>query len=207
MLRWSATPFILDVEITKAGNELTTTIYRKPTDKNNVILFESHHPAPLKLSLPVSQLYRLKRICNTEGDYHSQSETMLNRFREKGYPESCLHTAVETVNKVERKTLFSKRTKIDRPHSVNYVLTYNPLSSTIKDTVSKYWHILESDRALNDTFKHPPLFTFKRATSLRDRLVKADSHTNKKTPIILGNFPCRSCTIKYLSRCTLRQRV
>ena len=119
---------------------------------------------------------------------------MLNRFREKSYPESCLHTAVETTNRLERKDLFTKRTKSKKPFSVNYVLTFNAISSTIKDTVSKYWHILSSDKTLNNVFQHPPLFTFKRATSLRDRLVKADMHINKPKPIILGNFPCRSCT-------------
>ena len=45
----------LDVEIIKLKKKLKTTIYRKPTDKNDLLRFESHHPAPLKRK-PIVQI-------------------------------------------------------------------------------------------------------------------------------------------------------
>ena len=118
---------------------------------------------------------------------------MLSRFKEKGYPKDCLESAMATANQIDRKELFQKRERNKTPPSVNYVLTYDPFSAIIKSTVLKHWHILSSDKTLNDRFQLPPRFTHKRATSLRDRFVKADTYS-RPDPVITGNFPCRSCT-------------
>ena len=134
----------LDVKLFKENNTISTTIYRKPTDRNNLLKFTSHHPPPLKKSLPISQFYRLKRICSNTDDYESQSNTMLNRFREKGYPEDCLDRAKGKVNNIERKDSFIKKQRNRNPNTINYVLTFDPFSSVIKSTILKHWHILSS---------------------------------------------------------------
>lgn len=62
--------------------------------------------------------------------------------------------------------------------------------------VNKYWFILASDALLKDTFKHPPMFTYKRSQNLATMLVRSDviHDDKKKQKNIQGCFPCRNCT-------------
>ena len=62
-------PF-LDVRVQRDNNNLATSVYRKPTDRNNFLHFTSYHPAGLKTSLPFSQLLRTKRICSSESVFN-----------------------------------------------------------------------------------------------------------------------------------------
>lgn len=184
----------LDVEITKKENKLNTTVYRKPTDKNTILSADSHHPLPLKKSLPVSQLHRLRRICDSEDEFDKQADSLLQRFQTRGYPVNWLSEAYQKVKRLDRKQLFQKNTnKQKKPFSVNYVLTYNESSNVIKSIVKKHWHILSSDTTLNSAFQNPPLFTYKRGRNLSNMLVRSDVIREKTEAFIKGCFPCRNC--------------
>ncbi len=65
------------------------------------------------------------------------------------------------------------------------------------------WKYFESEIAyqrlwgkqqLNNSFKHPLLFIYKRSSGLRACVVKADSHARRPNSFIMGNFPGGSCT-------------
>ena len=72
------------------GQSLSTTVHRKPTDKNIILTADSYHPLPPKRGLPVSQSHRLSRICDTEEEYDRQSNSLLEYFRLRGYPDTWL---------------------------------------------------------------------------------------------------------------------
>ena len=57
------------MQVIKFDGSIVTTLYRKETDKNNILLAPSFHPTSLKKSLPISQFLRLRRICHTEDDF------------------------------------------------------------------------------------------------------------------------------------------
>ena len=50
----------LDMWIKLEDGRLTTTLYRKETDRNSFLLASSSHPSALNNGLPKSQFYRLK---------------------------------------------------------------------------------------------------------------------------------------------------
>lgn len=184
----------LDVLISKQNNEISTTVFRKSTDKNTLLSADSHHPVPLKRGLPLSQLYRIRRICDTDAEFENQSTALLNRFRARGYPDQWLSTAYEKVRCSERSELLMKSKKQSRPFSVNYALTYNGLSRQIKHIVDAHWHILATDPSLKNTFSTRPLFTYKRSNNLSNLLVRSDVvREDKRASFIKGCFPCRNC--------------
>lgn len=52
----------LDTTVYKKDNILYTDLFVKPTDRNNLLKYDSHHPHSTIKSLPYSQLLRVKRI-------------------------------------------------------------------------------------------------------------------------------------------------
>ena len=59
----------LDTTVTIRDKELTSSLYVKPTDRNNYLPFDSAHPYHCKMGLPYGQFLRIRRICSTESDF------------------------------------------------------------------------------------------------------------------------------------------
>ena len=53
----------LDATVYIKNKRLHTTIFTKPTDKQNYLHYKSEHPLPLKNNIPFGQILRIKRIC------------------------------------------------------------------------------------------------------------------------------------------------
>ena len=54
----------LDATVYIKNRRLHTTIFTKPTDKQNYLHYKSEHPLPLKNNIPFGQILRIKRICS-----------------------------------------------------------------------------------------------------------------------------------------------
>ena len=96
--------------MTKKDNILSPSLYQKPTDRNTLLHAASFHPIPLKKSLPVSQLVRLKRICAVQEQYNESKDEMLAKFRERNYPEDWLVDAETKVDSKSRDAYLQRKT-------------------------------------------------------------------------------------------------
>ena len=141
---------------------LSTTLYQKETDCNTFLLATSDYPPSLISSLPISQFYRLKRVCSSNDDFIEKADEMKVRFAQRGYSSDCLDRAYTLALNKPRSELLSKSKKKEKKHSVTFVTTHSPHSHKIKTIFKKYWHILTSDPELTSLFKDPPLFSFRR---------------------------------------------
>lgn len=80
-------------------------------------------------------------------------------------------------------------------------MKYTKQQEKIKTIVGKYWHMLLLDPSLRQFVPETPLFTFKRATSVKDRLInsefKGDAHNSHCK--YKGNYICGACnSCKYM---------
>ena len=50
-------------------DKITTTLYCKPTDSHNYLLYSSEHPRHLLKGIPYSQFLRVQRICSDILDF------------------------------------------------------------------------------------------------------------------------------------------
>ena len=187
----------LDVCVKKTTRGLQTTVYRKPTDRNNYLHYSSYHPTGLKRGLPYSQLLRLKRICDTESDFVSQSTEMCNRFRDRGYKEDILTKSLTRIKPLDRTSLLApKSSLVPKSSPIVMSTTFSPISQSTKQIVKKHWHILSSDPVVGKAFSALPIFANKRAKNLSDQLVKNDIYVRPKhflNSLPSGNFPCKGC--------------
>ncbi|XDV16664.1 hypothetical protein PO909_016270 [Leuciscus waleckii] len=190
-------PF-LDVLVRKVDNTLHTEIYRKETDRNSFLHYQSFHPPSLKRSLPYSQLLRVCRICNEDEVFERQAGELCQRFLDRGYTDNLVRDCLERARSIQRADLMTKR--IDQNSSnnaVTFVSTYGQISNSVKNIVHRHCHILSSDPDIGHTFQDPPRSCYKRAPSLRDRLVRSHLPAPTQSPfpfkIPHGNFKCLNC--------------
>lgn len=74
----------LDVTIYKGDDDLLhSTLFRKTTDRDSILNFQSFHPPPLKKNIAYGQFQCLHRICDREVDFTTQAQNMSQRFRER----------------------------------------------------------------------------------------------------------------------------
>lgn len=200
----------LDMWVSKTDGKLSTTLYRKDTDKNSLLMANSFHPTPLKRGLPKSQFYRLRRICQTTDDFVEKAEEMKGRFRERGYPDAWVNNAFEAALKKSRADLLKKSKRKEKKFSVTCITSYSPHSHIIRPIFKKHWHLLKSDPELSHIMHDMPLFVYKRERNLRDLLVHADFNNYRPrrssqrllTPIPNGNYRCGGC-----AQCNNTQKV
>lgn len=98
----------LDMWVQKRDGHLTTTLYKKPTDKNTLLLATSAHPTPLKKGLPKSQFFRLRRVCHTTEDFINKADEMKFKFRQRGYTPQWINEAYEAALSKSRESLLQK---------------------------------------------------------------------------------------------------
>ena len=80
----------LDLTIYIQHSQLHTRLYTKPTDRHKYLNYSSEHPISLKISIPYSQFWRLKRI-HSEVQYLLESQIHMYLFlRWRKYPHNII---------------------------------------------------------------------------------------------------------------------
>ncbi len=65
---------------------LSTTVYRKPTQTDKYLSFDSHHPMEHKRAVATTLFHRAKKICSFHLDRVKEEEHVTQALRQNGYP-------------------------------------------------------------------------------------------------------------------------
>ena len=87
----------LDVAVTIISkmHKLTTSLYTKPTDSHNYLLYSSEHPRHLLRGIPYSQFLRVRRICTDIIDFRQHALVLATHFIRRGYPRHLVKKALD----------------------------------------------------------------------------------------------------------------
>lgn len=189
----------LDLTIFKGeGDQVHTTLYRKNTSRNTILRADSFHPQHLKRNIPYGQFQRLRRICDRDEDFVEQAGAMSSRFHDRAYKPTVVKNALDRAQSVDRTTLL-KKNSTPRPKEMTcpmLVTTYSTCAEQIKQIVKNNWPIIKSDPLLNKVFPDPPIVSFRRAPTLRDKLMHSHLPAEKKKHWLgkpSGTFKCMNC--------------
>ena len=137
----------LDVTIkTTDKNSLITTLYCKPTDSHNYLLYSSEHPRHILNGIPYSQFLRVRRICSELSDFKSNAFMLTTHFIRRGYPKHLVLKSLkrcleqnrdELLNKELMKKPTTKRSPPDTENTFYCITTHNPLNPNIKSIANK----------------------------------------------------------------------
>lgn len=198
------TVHFLDVAISNTAGIIMTDIYKKPTDRNTYLSFQSYHPKPLREGLPYSQYIRLRRITNNDAKFEERANEMSHDFLARGYPQRVLTAAKTKAQAKTRDDLLRYKPK-KQNQRLPMILTYSEHSTQIKNIIRKHWPILSCHSNPEPTFTQPPLFVHKKSQSLRNMLIRARAPDSKRTQVTgvtrwlgtsgppAGMFPCGHC--------------
>ena len=168
----------LDTTVKVVNRKLTTTLYVKPTDRNNYLPFDSAHPYHCKKGLPYGQFLRIRRICSTENDFQGHCIHKAALLRQKGYPLSLLIDAYERAKSKDRDELLRPTPKDDKSGdnseiSIFLTTTYSPFFGGLKHQVESTWDLLDRASTTRGLHKKGLTVGHRRPKNLRDILVRA----------------------------------
>lgn len=188
----------LDLEIYKDNEGLLhSTIYRKPTSRNTILHAKSFHPRHLKDNIPYGQFQRLKRICDETDSFEVKANEMENRFIQRGYKKKTIQCAKHRAKNLDRQSLLTSGNSRQSSGRIFFSTRFSTEANHIKNIIRKNWNLLQCDTSLNNVFQEPPVFSFKRAPTLNDKLVHSylppssgNTWLSKKPQ---GSFKCGHC--------------
>ena len=181
----------LDTTVYIKNRRLHTTIFTKPTDKQNYLHYKSEHPLPLKNSIPFGQILRIKRICSEAKEFMKNCTKMLSKFTLRGYPKIITQQAYHKTFSLQRNNLLKTKMK-KRSQRIPLVVTYNRTFPPLGAIVNKHWYILQSDPKMENKFNERPVVAYRRCKNLRDmigrsRIIKS---SNLLRTLVNANHVC-----------------
>ena len=157
----------LDTKVCKNENgTLCTTIYRKPSDRRNILHYKSLHPKSLKDSIPYSQALRIKRICSETSEVIMYLKDLKDAFIKRGYQSKILEHHFARAMSIDRKILLENKEKPSTQGNLLLVLIFNKTLPNIKNVIDRHWHILSINVNLRKVFDKRPFIAYRRNTNL-----------------------------------------
>ncbi|XP_041420574.1 uncharacterized protein LOC121394246 isoform X2 [Xenopus laevis] len=140
----------LDVTVYKQSGQLHTKIFRKPTDRNTLLHFNSSHPKHLLKSLPKSQMLRAVRITSEEQERQQAIQDMASDFLARGYPAALIEETKSWALTLDRASVLSnigesRKSLEGGKNKLFYTTTYGPHTPLIKQSVLQNWPIVATD--------------------------------------------------------------
>ncbi|OCT65871.1 hypothetical protein XELAEV_18042121mg [Xenopus laevis] len=189
----------LDVTITIANGNISTSLYRKNTEKNYILLASSFHAPKIIRAIPKGQFIRARRITSVDDHYIKAVDTLKHRFLKRGYKPRNIENCVKEVGTIPRNELLKYKPK-ERKDIFPFVSQYNAQSKQIERIVHKFWPLLQQEKTLRGPLAKPPIFSYKKGRSLRDKLCPSEINPPRlkgATRFLgqpkMGTFACLNC--------------
>ncbi|XP_041423550.1 uncharacterized protein LOC121395076 [Xenopus laevis] len=198
----------LDVTVYKNEGKFQTCIYTKPTDRNTILHYNSHHPRHLLNSMPKSQMLRVARIDSEISKRRQDLQIMGEKFVSRGYPRQLVDTTLKWAEGLNRGQLLKEMDKVvgssrsQHKGEIYYVSQFGTKSREVKDIILKHWDVVHTDEQLKGKLCRRPKFSYSRAMNLKEQLSPSDPRDkySKKSnismiPIQPGVFKCKGCVM------------
>lgn len=165
----------LDTSVQIRDGKLCTTLYTKPTDAHNYLLYNSAHPPHCLQGIPLSQFLRVRRICTHIEDFDTNALTLCKHFLKRGYPITLLENALIQARRHDRDLLLApkEQQKQVSENMLFLITTYNPGFHMPKRVIQGHLPLLNRHKSTKPLFQMKYIFGNRRCMNLRDHLVKA----------------------------------
>ena len=205
----------LDITVTLSNTgKLITSLYCKPTDSHNYLLYSSEHPRHILRGIPYSQFLRVRRICSNLIDYRQNALMLASHFIRRGYPSRLVETAMQKAELQDRDSLILKNIPksttssntntgllaAKEPNTSTFYLvnTHNPTNPPIREIVESNWPLLDKSKTTRFLTDAKLIFGQRRNKNLSDQLVRASTETTDPTKRNIDRNTCnRSKSCRY----------
>ena len=115
----------LDIQFKFNNGQLTTDIFRKPTDANRYLYFNSYHPRHTFRSIIYSQGLRYCRIINDNVILAERLTELKSYFMNSGYPAKLVSSILDPIPEKSRNLEYAAN-QADKKFITPWVVTYGP---------------------------------------------------------------------------------
>ena len=226
----SSAASFMDVIININNENISTSLYKKNTDKHHYLHYTSCHPMHIKNSIIFSQLLRCKRTCSGRKDFIKHSKELVTHLLHIPYPIKVMVKQRDKANNAHRSSLFTHREKTIDNH-IPLAQTYHPTIVSTNKSVIKEWKLYNNIHSAKHLYCNSPVCAYRQPPNHQRMLVKSnlsriatlvcnskcmkprcmvcDMIDTRKTlqiqgtssTIQHGNYNCDSCNIVYLLMC------
>ena len=186
-------PF-LDVLVSREGNHINTSIYRKKSFTGLGTNFMSFIPNLFKINAIKTMLYRCYSISSNWSLFHDEIRFLTDFFMNNGYPKSIIDSCISKfLNKIYENPEIKKEKEKVTTHYLRLPY-YGHLSYVIRNSLDK----LTKKQFPNDKF----MFIFYNPYTLKSCFPFKD----KVSPFLRSNvvyqFSCHCCNAMYIGEST-----
>lgn len=166
----------LDIYIHKDDTGMITgSLSRKPTAGKGILHATSFHPKNVIRSIPFGQHLRVRRNCSNEVTFKREADNLRKRLLVQGYSKKVLKRLLKkATSKIRQESLYGAITLKGDDNQIWIITRFSNQQELFKNIVHKYWHVLALDPTVGPILPERPAFTFRRASSLRDKLFSSE---------------------------------
>ena len=163
---------------------MCSKLYNKPTDAHLYLNYNSCHPQHNKVSIPISQFVRLKRIHTFEEDYEESAKQLESHFLKRGYP----HKIIKSGRKKTESYSDTEEKSKDEKNLLIFTTTFNPRRINIQQILDKYKLVLTEHPETKFLVEEKKwLISYRKPRNLKDILTSAKMENKIE---YTGTKPC-----------------
>ncbi len=198
------------MKINPETRKVYTTLYTKPTDTHDYLLYSSAHPRHFKDNTPYSQLMRIRKICTRDTDFTQNAQMILGHFHRRGYPLELLQNAWEKAKNLDRVELITPKQLANTPttsQDLFLTTTFNPASPDLKGMLTKHWDLLSIPPHNLNIDQSRIKKGYRRAPNLKEKLCSSTiqyppkDNPNRRGPIWEPSRALKKCNNKQCDYC------
>ena len=185
----------LDTLCTIKEGKIITSLYRKPSDKNQYLLTSSCHPASVTANIPFSLALRINRICSAPEDRETAYKELKDMLIQREYPDALIDGAIARSRAIPRGEALRRANRQLTTKRPTFVVTFDPRNPSVKGITQKHWRsMVNQDGYLKKVFPAPPLIAFKRQQNIRDKIIRAKVAPEQRNQRnLVGMKKCGNC--------------
>lgn len=139
----------LDLTIMLDKTVITTKMYKKPMSKHKFPHYLSNHPVHIKKSLPYSCGLRVIRNCSHITDRNAEISSMINQFKERGYPANLLTITEEKLKLIDRESLIAenrvvRKTTMNEDDVIIILPFFNNIQNYSKSVIGAFHNVFHN---------------------------------------------------------------
>ncbi|XP_077155917.1 uncharacterized protein LOC143818518 [Ranitomeya variabilis] len=124
---------------TLPDGQLSTTVFRKPTATNSLLLASSLHPKSTTNSIPFGQYLRIRKICSEDEQFEIQAKLLRNRFQNRGYNRRVIQKGYWRAKNTPRQQLLHKNQVTPEKKTQDNQFTICIIKIWVKNYYLKPW--------------------------------------------------------------------
>ena len=165
----------LDTHLSLSHNTITTSLFKKPTDRSLLLHYNSNHPENTKKSIIYSQAIRYNTIIQDDNTLQTELYNLTKTLLARRYPLKLINNNITKALTKSREELLQTTEKPTKTNILPIIIHHNKSNEKTKRQILQHWNIMQNDNDLNKIIPIRPTMAYKRSKTIGNTLVRSDT--------------------------------